>query len=105
MALAGRAMEPGISAYTVGHALQMFALLALWPALTLLRLWGGRLRIIFITAVLPVSLILAFAAAGIEEFIFVQKYKASGVGPTGRWTIPIYWLSYDAQTGTLSGSD
>jgi len=105
MALVGRTMEPGLTRYTFGWALNCFAIMALWPALALLRLWIGGLRIALLVAVLPASLALAFAVAGIEETLFVQKHKETGIGPTARWTVSNHWLSYDAQTGKLNGSD
>jgi hypothetical protein len=105
MALVGRTMEPGLTRYTFGWALNCFAIMALWPALALLRLWAGRLRVALLIAVLPTSLAVAFAVAGIEEASFIQKHKENGVGPTARWTVSNHWLSYNAETGKLDGSD
>lgn len=103
MALVGRTMEPGLTGYTFGWALLCFSILALWPSLALLRLWDGGFRFALIVAVLPVSL--AFAVAGIEETVFIQKHKETGIGPTARWTVSNHWLSYDAKTRKLNGSD
>jgi hypothetical protein len=105
MALVGRTFAPGLTTYTFGMALSHFVLIGIWPVLSLLRLWTGGLRVALVVAVLPVSLALAFAVAGMEEFIFVQKHKVSGAGPTARWTIGSHWMSYDAKTGRLNGSD
>jgi len=104
-AVCGRTMAPGLTHYTLNCALGFFALCALLPSLTLLRLWTGPLRVLFIASVLPVSLALAFTVAGLEEFMFVQKHKAAGVGPTARWTVSNHWLSHNAKTGALDGSD
>jgi hypothetical protein len=105
IALVGRTMEPGLTPYTAGMALEFFALFALWPALSLFRIWSGRLRIALVLLVLPISLALAFSAAAAEEYIFVQKYRVSGVGPTPRWTVSNHWLAYYPETGKLDGSD
>jgi hypothetical protein len=105
MALVGRTMEPGLTRYTFGWALNCFAIVALLPSLALLRLWDGRLRVALVVAVLPVSMTLAFAVAGIEEAAFIQKHKETGIGPTARWTVSNHWLSYNAKTGKLDGSD
>jgi hypothetical protein len=70
-----------------------------------LRLRVGGLRIALLVAVLPTSLALAFGVAGIEEAMFIQKHKETGIGPTARWTVSNHWLSYNAQTGKLDGSD
>ena len=36
---------------------------------------------------------------------FIQKHGETGIGPTARWTVSSHWLSYDAKTKKLSGSD
>ena len=105
MCLSGRAMAPGLTGYTASMALQAFSLLAALPLLSLLRLWRPRLAISLIAAALPLCFGLAFLTAHIEERLFVQRYHDTGVGPTARWTDSNSWLSYDAQTHRLDGSD
>lgn len=104
-ALVGRTTAPGLTLYTLGWALYCFLLIGLAPALALLQLWVGRPRAVLLGAVLPTSLILAFSLAWVEEAMFVQKHKKLGIGPTARWTVSNHWLSYDAATGKLDGSD
>ena len=48
---------------------------------------------------------MALLVAGIEERVFVIKYRDTGVGPTPRWTVGTHWLAYDRDTGRLYGSD
>ncbi len=104
MCLAGRTMEPGFTGYTLQMALVCFGLFAALPTLTLARLWRGRLRGAVVASVFPVSLAAAAAVAAYEEHQFVQRHR-DGVGPTARWTVSDHWLSYDARTQILSGSD
>ena len=104
MCLVGRTMEPRFTGYTLQMALVCFGIFALLPTLTLLRLWRGRLRVAVVTSVFPVSLAVAAAVAAYEEQQFVQQHR-DGIGPTARWTVSNHWLSYDAQTQILSGSD
>ena len=101
----GHTMKPGLTAYTVGMTVQCFGMFALWPALSLLCLWRGRLRTLFIIAVLPVGLAVATVVAAAEEHIFIRMHREAGIGPTDRWTVPNHWLSYNLETGTLHGSD
>jgi hypothetical protein len=103
--LVGRTMEPGLTAYTIGMALTCFGMLALWPAISLLRLWQGRLRLLFALLVFPAGLFFACIVAGAEEQIFIRIHQDGGVGPTARWTVSNHWLSYDAETKSLDGSD
>jgi len=103
--LVGRTMEPRLTAYTVGMALTCFGTLALWPALSLLRLWQGHLRILLTLVVFPAGLSVACIVAAAEEHIFIRMHQEDGVGPTARWTVSNHWLSYDAETKTLDGSD
>lgn len=42
--------------------------------------------------------------AAYGEHQFVQRHR-DGVGPTARWAVSDHWLSYDARTQILSGSD
>ena len=103
--LVGRTMEPGLTAYTIGMALIIFGTYALWPALSLFRLWQGRLRVALTLLVLPAGLIVGCGVAAAEEMIFIRMHQIHGVGPTARWTVPMHWLSYDAESKVLNGSD
>ena len=103
--LEGRAAAPGLTAYTTEMALSRFFSIALLPVLSLVRLWPRRLALSLIVSAFPVSFALAALAAHIEENLFVRRYHESGVGPTARWTVSSSWLSYDAQTHRLDGSD
>jgi hypothetical protein len=104
MCLLGRTMEPGINAHTFGAALGM-SIFGLLPALSLVRVWRPALGISLIAILLPLSLGAAFIAAGIEEHLFVRKYRETGVGPTARWTVAHHWLSYNRERQKLYGSD
>jgi hypothetical protein len=103
--LLGRTMEPGFTGYTVSMALVCFGLLACLPAISLLRLWRPRVAVVLLVTILPLSLTAAALVAGIEERLFVQKYRDTGAGPTPRWTVSNHWLSYDRETHRLNGSD
>ena len=105
MCLSGRAMSPGLTQYTMGMALYVFSLLALMPLLSLVRLWRPRLALLLIAAAFPLCFGLAFLTADVEERLFVRRYHDTGAGPTPRWTDSNSWLSYDAQTERLDGSD
>jgi glucose dehydrogenase len=105
MCLVGRTMEPLLTRYTVSMALASFGLFAVVPSLSLLRLWTRRAALVLVIAVLPLSLVAASVVAGIEERIFAQKHRDTGVGPTPRWTVSNHWLSYDRDTQHLNGSD
>jgi hypothetical protein len=104
MCLVGRTMEPRLTGYTLQMALVCFGLFAVLPTLTLARIWRGRLRLAVVASVLPVSMAVAAAVAAYEEFHFVRQHR-DGIGPTARWTVSDHWLSYDARTKILSGSD
>jgi hypothetical protein len=104
MCLIGRTMEPFLSAYTIGMALTHFGIFAALPTLGLVRAWEGRPRWLVVSLLLPVAFICACSVAAFEESRFIAQHR-SGVGPTGRWTVPHHWLSSDASTGRLSGSD
>jgi hypothetical protein len=104
MCLVGRTMEPGFTRYTVQMALVIFGLYATLPAVALLRIWRGRVRVAVIATVFPVSLAAASAVAAFEEHQFIQQHQ-HGIGPTARWTVSNHWLAYDAETQRLSGSD
>lgn len=103
--LVGRTMEPGLTTKTVVMAITCFGIVALWPALSLLRLWQGRLLLLFAVLVLPVGFFIACIVAGAEEYIFVRIHQDEGVGHTARWTVSNHWLSYNAETKLLNGSD
>jgi hypothetical protein len=103
--LSGRAMAPNLTEYTIGTALHLFSLMALVPFLSLLRLWSLRVAVALIGMALPFCFGLAFLVADIEERLFVRRYQDTGVGPTARWTDSSCWLSYDAQSKRLEGSD
>jgi hypothetical protein len=102
--LVGRTMEPGFTAYTIRMALFVFGLYATLPAVALLRIWPGRVRVVLIASVFPVSLAAAALVASFEEYQFIQRHQR-GVGPTARWTVSHHWLAYDAETQRLYGSD
>jgi O-antigen ligase len=105
MCLIGRTMEPRLTTSTVGMALYYFGLFAVVPTLSLLRLWRQRVAVALVIVVLPLSLFAAAVVAGVEEHLFIQKYRDTGVGPTPRWTVSNHWLSYDRVAGKLHGSD
>ena len=105
MCLLGRTMAPGLTLYTAGMALVISGQVALLPALSLLRLWQGRPRVILTAAVLPVGLAVACAVAAAEEHVFIRIHQEAGCGPTPRWTVSNHWLSYDPETRILDGSD
>ena len=103
--LVGRTMRPGLSRYTVGMALTVFAIYGWCPGIALVRLWRPRIAVGLLCALLPVGLTLAAAVAGTEEYLFVCKYRATGVGTTPRWTVSNHWLTYDRDAHRLDGSD
>ena len=105
MCLVGRTMEPRFTRYTISMALTFFGLFAVVPTLSLLRLWPQRVAVALVIACLPLSLTTAAVVAGVEEPLFVQKYRDTGVGTTPRWTVSNHWLSYDRETRRLNGSD
>lgn len=105
MCLVGRTMAPGINFYTIRMALYWFSLFAVLPAISLLRLWKRKTALAFVIAILPVSFMLALFVAGLEEYLFVRKYRDSGSGPTARWTVSMHWLAYDLVNKHLYGSD
>lgn len=101
--LIGRTAEPFLSGYTVGMAIT-FGCIAVVPGLALIRGWQGRARIWLCSLMLPISFASACLVAAYEESQFVAQHR-NGVGPTNRWTVPMHWLSYDAATQKLQGSD
>jgi hypothetical protein len=103
--LIGRTMRPGLTAYTLGWVLFMFAFYGWWPAPALFRLWRPMIAIGLLCMLLPVGFALAAVVASAEECLFVLKYKDTGVGTTERWTISNHWLSYDKESQRLDGSD
>jgi len=103
--ITGRTMQPGLTRFTAGMALSYFGFLGLWPGIALFKLWHRRIAIGLLCALLPVSFALAVALAGTEEYLFVRKYRDTGVGPTARWTVSMHWLAYDRETRRLGGSD
>ena len=105
MCLLGRTMAPGFTRYTVSMALTYFAIFALLPGLSLIRLWRPRLAFSLVTLLLPVSLGAAALVAEFEEQSFVRTHRGTGVGPTARWTVSHHWLSYDREAQRLDGSD
>lgn len=105
MCLIGRTMAPGLSLYTVSMALVYFGFMALWPSLSLLRIWRGRARAVLVSCVLPAGLFLAHLVAATEEHIFMNIHREAGADVTPRWTVSMHWLAYDAETGVLRGSD
>jgi hypothetical protein len=104
MCLVGRTMEPGFTLYTVQTAFLVFCIYASLPTLALLRIWRGRVRVVIVASVFPVSLAAASAVAGYEEKQFVSEHP-NGIGITKRWTVSNHWLAYDAETKRLNGGD
>lgn len=105
MCLAGRTMEVGLTHTTVSMALGIFMIYGALPGLAFLRLWPTRQGAVFLCALLPASFLIACAVASAEEYLFIQKYKDTGVGPTPRWTVSHHWLAYDKERQRLDGSD
>lgn len=105
LCLSGRVMGAGLTHHTLTMAISAFGIFAALPLLSFLRMWPLRLALLLITAALPICLGLALLAAEVEERSFISRYRESGVGPTPRWTDPNSWLSYDAQTRQLTGTD
>jgi hypothetical protein len=105
MCLLGRTMEPGLTKTTIGMALIFFVMYGLWPGLVLLRLWPLRSGITCLIALFPIAFLIAALVGGTEEYLFVRKYRDTGVGPTPRWTVPHHWLAYDREKQRLDGSD
>lgn len=104
LCLMGRTMEPHFTVRGFGMAFLAFAWCAMVPTLALLRAWRGRVRVFVVGMMFPLALALACAVAEYEERLFVRHHPR-GVGPTARWTVPDHWLSYDAESGVLAGSD
>jgi len=86
-------------------AVTIFLMYGAIPGFALLRLWPFRRGIVLLCALFPASFALACLAGSMEEYLFVQKYKDTGVGPTARWTVPHHWLAYDKEHKRLDGSD
>lgn len=105
MCLLGRTMEPGLTAYTSRMALICFGVFALVPGLSLLRLWNRQRAVWLLALLTPASFGLSALTAMAEEKWFVHQHREAGAGPTPRWTVSHHWLSYDAKTGVLDGSD
>jgi hypothetical protein len=105
LCLLGRTVEPGITRGNTSMALLYFGSYGFVPGLCLMRLWRLKLGAIFLGSLLPVGFALALVVAGIEERVFVFKYRDTGIGPTPRWTVGTHWLAYDRDTGRFYGSD
>jgi len=103
--LAGRTMEVGLTYTTVSMAIGLFFICGGLPGLALLRLWPNPKGAAFLCTLLPASFLLACFVASAEEYLFVQKHKDTGIGPTARWTVPHHWLAYDKEHKRLDGSD
>ena len=103
--LGGRTMEVGLTVTTIGMAITCFLIYGVWPGVMLLRIWPIRVGILLFCLLLPASFAIAHVVAATEEYLFVQKHKATGVGPTARWTISQHWLAYDKEHKRLDGSD
>jgi hypothetical protein len=86
-------------------ALIYFGIYGFVPGLCLLRLWRLKLGAILLGSLLPIGFALALLVAGIEERVFIIKYRDTGIGPTPRWTVGTHWLAYDHAAGRLYGSD
>lgn len=104
LCLVGRTMEPSLTSHTFEAALFMFLIYAALPTLALTRVWSGRLKVGIVVGMFPLSLLLACCVASYEELRFIRDHPDGG-GPTPRWTVSHHWLSYDAKTRVLSGSD
>jgi len=105
MCLHGRTMEPGFTRYTVSMALTYFAMFALSPGISLIRIWRPRPGVSLLGLLFSVSFGAAALVAGFEEHFFISKYRDTGIGPTARWTVSHHWLSYDREARRLDGSD
>jgi hypothetical protein len=105
LCLLGRTVEPGITRGNTTMVLLYFGIYGIVPGLCLLRLWRLKLGAILLGSLLPVGFALALIVAGIEERVFVIKYRDMGIGPTPRWTVGTHWLAYDRDAGRLYGSD
>jgi len=105
LCLLGRTVEPGITRGNTYMALLYFGMYGFVPGLCLLRLWRWKVGAIFLGSLLPIGFALALVVAGIEEQVFIIKYRETGIGPTPRWTVGMHWLAYDHDTGRLYGSD
>jgi hypothetical protein len=105
LCLLGRTVEPGITMGNTYMALIYFGIYGFVPGLCLLRLWRLKLGAILLGSLLPIGFALALLVAGIEERVFIIKYRDTGIGPTPRWTVGTHWLAYDHAAGRLYGSD
>jgi hypothetical protein len=105
LCLLGRTVEPGITMGNTYMALIYFGIYVFVPGLCLLRLWRLKLGAILLGSLLPIGFALALLVAGIEERVFIIKYRDTGIGPTPRWTVGTHWLAYDHAAGRLYGSD
>ena len=103
--LMGRTTGPGLTGETSGMAVTTLLLYGAVPGLALIRFWPRRVGAASFLALFPLAFLLATTAAGLEEYLFVQKYQSTGVGPTSRWTVSMHWLAYDKGTHRLGGSD
>jgi len=101
----GTHLPLGYTDYSYKMAFMYFGIFAALPALCLARLWRGRMAVLLLTALLPVSLLAAGVVARVEERTFIARYQDVGVGPTPRWTVSMHWLSYDREAQRLNGSD
>jgi hypothetical protein len=104
LCLLGRTVEPGITRGNTSMVLLYFGIYGFVPGLCLLRLWRWKFGTILLGALLPVGFALALLVAGIEERVFVIKYRGTGIGPTPRWTVGTHWLAYDRDTGRLTAT-
>jgi len=102
LCLLGRTVEPGITRGNTCMVLLYFRIYGFVPGLCLLRLWRWKFGAILLGSLLPVGFALALVVAGIEERVFVIKYRDTGVGPTPRWTVGSHWLGYDRDSGRLN---
>jgi hypothetical protein len=105
LCLLGRTVEPGITRGNTSMVLLYFGIYGFVPGLCLMRLWRWKFGAILLGSLLPIGFALALLVAGIEERVFVIKYRDTGVGPTPRWTVGTHWLAYDRDTRRLCGSD
>lgn len=101
LCLLGRTVEPGITRGNTSMVLLYFGIYGIVPGLCLLRLWRWKFGAILLGSLLPVGFALALIVAGIEERVFVIKYRETGIGPTPRWTVGTHWLAYDRDTKRL----
>jgi hypothetical protein len=100
-----RTMGQGLTIQVVAGMLAAFGMFALLPLLTAFCLWPRKAAVAIVAAGTVLCVGAAAAVAGIEEAIFVAKYKERGAGLTSRWLMPGHSLWYDVREQRLYGGD